>query len=154
MSAVFDLRDAVKNLLLGENLWSADEVIIKRRTDIWNDVATSIAASKSGQCIVVGLLSGGKSDKQRQGSRNLIMNVTMAISIVEVHNLADPQTLLDASDEDTRFEATLMRLHGSSLGRSAITYTLDFDTFAEQEDEQYLIRQATFKTELTLKPNT
>lgn len=153
MSAIFDLRNAAKTLLLVDDLWTADEIIIKRRTDIWNDVATSIECSKSGQCLVIGLFAGSASNKQRKGSSMLMMDVTLAFSLVERHQLADPNELTDGSDEDSRFEETLLRLQGSALGRNAtLAYSLEFDGFAEQEDEQYLIRQATYKTELILKP--
>ena len=153
MSGLYQLRKEIRTLLLQDGLWSNDEVIIKRRTNLWNTVATAIGASEAGQCIVVGVAKGSPHSTQRKGSKNLIMEVTIPITLVELPGV-DPEEYQapDGSDEDSRWEDTVMRLLGEPLGRSAETYELDFDGFEDLVDEEYVIRQTTFKTKLMLKP--
>lgn len=151
MSQLYDIRKAVKSLLLHDELWMPDEVIIKRRTNIWNDVAVATAASRAGQCLVVGVAKGTTSNKQNARSKRLLMNVTLPVTLIELPTVSDAEPVPGAlTDEDTRWEATVMRLLGSPLGRSAEHYELTFDSFEDVEDEEYVIRQTVFKTTLYL----
>ena len=152
MSALYSLRRSVRTLLLEGALWTADEVIIKRRTDIWNDVAVATAASKAGQCLVIGVAKGNPSSAQKRGSKLVIMDVTIPITMIELPTV-DPALPADgaATDEDSRWEAMVLRLQGDSLDRSALHYELEFDGFEDVVDEDYVIRQTTFKTRLILK---
>jgi hypothetical protein len=134
-------------------------VLIKRRTDLWNAVSVAVAASQSGQCIVVGVAKGSPDKSQRKGSKQLMMEVTIPLTLIElpsVHHEEEWRTVMDfgipTPDEDSRWEATLMRLLDSPLGRSAEHYGLEFDGFEEINDEEYVIRQTTFKTRLIIKP--
>lgn len=152
MSALYALRQSVRTLLLGGGLWTEDEILIKRRTDIWNDVAVACAASKAGQCLVVGVAKGTPSPAQKTGSKLVIMDVTIPITLVELPTVDPTLPASDAAtDEDSRWEAMVLRLHGDSLGRSALHYELEFDGFEDVTDEDYVIRQTTFKTRLILK---
>ena len=152
MSALYSLRRSVRTLLLEGALWTADEVIIKRRTDIWNDVAVACAASKAGQCLVIGVAKGVPSSAQKKGSKLVIMDVTIPITMIELPTV-DPTLPADnaTTDEDSRWEAMVLRLQGDSLDRSALHYELEFDGFEDVVDEDYVIRQTTFKTRLILK---
>ena len=152
MSVLYDLRKAVQTLLLQDGLWNAGEVIIKRRSNLWNRVATALATSESGQCLVVGVAKGSPSGVQRTRSQQLMMEVSIPVTLVELPNV-DPDEILnpDGSDEDTRWEQTVMRLLGDPLGRSAEHYEMTFDGFEDIADEEYVIRQTTFKTKLLLK---
>ena len=152
MSALYSLRRSVRSLLLEGDLWTADEVIIKRRTDIWNDVAVACAASRAGQCLVIGVAKGTPLNSQQAGSRMLRMEVVIPITMIELPTV-DPTLPADdaLTDEDSRWEAMVLRLQGDSLDRSALHYELDFDGFEDVVDEDYVIRQTTFKTRLILK---
>ena len=153
MSKLYDIREAVKSLLLQGGLWEADEVLIKRRTAIWNDVAVAVGASKHGQCLVVGVAKGTPFGQQNARSKRLLMNITLPVTLVELPTVSDEEPSDYAtSDEDTRWEETVMRLLGDPLGRSAEHYELVFDGFEDVEDEEYVIRQTTFKTTLLLTP--
>lgn len=155
MSKLYALRKAVKELLLQDGLWGEDEVIIKRRTRIWNDVSVACQASEHGQCLVVGVAKGVPNGKQNPRSKRLLMDITIPITIIELPNVSDEEPSdCAATDEDTRWEDTVMRLLGDPLGRSADHYELTFDSFEdiEDEEEEYVIRQTVFKTKLLLTP--
>ena len=147
MSTLYQLRSAIRDLLLEGGLWQADEVLIKRRSDLWNNVAVATGNSEFGQCIVVGVAKGTPARNQSARSQQLLMEITIPITLIELPNV-DPD---ENSAEDDRWEATVMRLMGSPLGRSETHYELAFDGFEEVSDEQYVIRQTTFKTNALLK---
>lgn len=153
MSALYQIRTEIKTLLMADGLWADGEVIIKRRSELWNTVATAVAASEAGQCIVVGVAKGTPDRSQRVGSRQLLMEISVPITLIESANLSPDDTESpDGTDEDTRWEGTVMRLLGSPLGRSAEHYEMSFDGFEDIADDEYVIRQTTFKTKLLLKP--
>lgn len=148
MSGLHSMRAAIRDLLLEGALWADGEILIKRRADIWNDIAVAAAASEAGQCLVIGIAKGVPDKNQREGSAQLLMQVTIPVVMIELPR-TDPE---EDTTEDERWEATVMRLLGSPLGRNALTYTLDFESFDEIADEAYVIRQTIFKTKLLLKP--
>ncbi|MDP3851964.1 MAG: hypothetical protein Q8Q59_15790 [Luteolibacter sp.] len=139
MSALYQLRKEVKALLLQGGLWNDEEVIIKRRGDLWNNVAVATAASAAGQCLVVGIAKGSPSGKQNPQSKQLLMEVTIPVTLMELPTV-DPDEPADdaATDEDSRWEETVMRLLGDPLGRSEVHYELLFDGFEEVQDDQYV----------------
>jgi hypothetical protein len=143
MTTLLDLRKAIKTLLTSGGLWTAEEVIITRRTKIWNTVATAISASKNGQCLVIGTAKG---DPQRNNERSkiAIMDLTIVVTIIETAR-PDPEDEEDAEDE--RWQQTVALLQGDTLGRSEDhDNTLRFDGFDEVPSETYAIRQTLFKT--------
>lgn len=151
MSQLYDIRKAVKSLLLQDGLWGKDEVLIKRRTQIWNDVSVACQASEHGQCLVVGVAKGTTSNKQNARSKRLLMDIIIPITLIELPTVSDEEPSDYATtDEDTRWEETVMRLLGDPLGRSAEHYELTFDGFEDVDDDEYVIRQTTFKTTLYL----
>lgn len=151
MSKLYDIRKAVKSLLLQDGLWDEDEVLIKRRTQIWNDISVACQASKHGQCLVVGVAKGTPSNKQNARSKRLLMDIIIPVTLIELPTVSDEEPSdYAATDEDTRWEETVMRLLGDPLGRSAEHYELTFDGFEDVDDDDYVIRQTTFKTALYL----
>lgn len=151
MSKLYDIRREIKSVLISSGLWTADEILIKRRTDIWNDVSVATQASKHGQCLVIGVAKGSSVGSQRPGSKMLRMEVTIPITLVELPTVDPAQPLTGEPDEDDRWEATALLLQGEPLGRSALHYELDFDGFEDVEDDDYVIRQTTFKTRLLVR---
>ena len=147
-SKLYDLRNAARTLLLQDGLWEEGEVLIKRRSKIWNDIAVATETSKTGQCVVIGVASGKPAKGTKDGSSQLYLELTIPFTLFETPNMDDG----DSPDEDLQWEETVLRLQGSALGRSALHYSLDFESFEEVEDEQYVVRQTIFKTNFTLKP--
>jgi hypothetical protein len=152
MSKLYDLRRRIRTALVAGGDWTADEILIKRRTDIWNDIAVATEASKHGQCLVIGVAKGAKSGADRPGTKKVRMEVTIPITLVELPNTDPEQPDTGEPDEDDRWEAMCLLLQGESLERSALHYELDFDSFEDVEDESYVIRQTVFKTRLILQP--
>lgn len=151
MSGLYSLRNQIRNLLLEGGLWKKDEVIIKRRTKIWNDVATAIAAEGSSeQCLVIGTAKGVASAGQRDRGMILKTTVSIAVTMIELPRVDDSED----PDEDTRWELTVARLLGSPLGRSEANFQLIFDSFEDIEDNEYIIRQTVFKTDLIIRKPT
>jgi hypothetical protein len=151
VSRLYSLRREIRDVLLGGG-WATDEVLIKRRTNIWNDIAVATGASKHGQCLVIGVAKGTKFGPARPGTRQIVMEVTVPITLIELPTVDPEQPETGDADEDDRWEAMCLLLQGESLGRSALHYELDFDGFEDVEDDEYVIRQTTFKTRLILKP--
>ena len=147
MSGLYSLRDQIRQLLLQDGLWQDDEVLIKRRTDIWNAISVAAEASAAGQCVVVGVAKGVPQKSQTKQSKRILMEVTIPITLIELPRV-DPEV---DPEEDVRWEATLLRLQGQSLGRADTIYYLTFDGFEEVSDNAYVIRQTTFKTDLLLQ---
>ena len=147
MSGLYSLRDEIRQLLLRDGLWAGGEVLIKRRTDIWNDVAVAAAASAAGQCVVVGTAKGTPQKSQSKESKRILMEVTIPVTLIELPRTGPEED----PTEDQRWEATVLRLQGSPLGRPDMIYNLLFDGFEEVEDKEYVIRQTTFKTDLLLQ---
>lgn len=149
MSRLYSLRRQIRDVLLADG-WEANEVIIRRRTDIWNDIAVATGASKHGQCLVIGVAKGTKLGPDRPGTRKIVMEITVPVTLIELPTVDPAQPEDGDADEDDRWEAMCLLLQGESLGRSALHYELDFDGFEDVEDDEYVIRQTTFKTRLIL----
>jgi hypothetical protein len=143
MTTLLDLRKEIKARLTAGGLWTADEVIVQRRTRIWNSVATAIAASKSGQCLVIGTAKGDPL-RNNDGSKVAMMDLTVVVTIIEKPR-TDPDE--EGEAEDVRWQQTVALLQGDTLGRSENhDNALRFDGFDEVESESYAIRQTLFKT--------
>ena len=148
MSGLYTLRSQIRDLLLQDGLWNKDEVIIKRRTDVWNTVATAMAVEgASGQCLVIGTAKGVAAAGQRDRGMILKTTVSIAVTMIELPRVDDAED----PEEDTRWELTVARLLGSSLGRSVANFQLVFDGFEDVEDKEYVIRQTIFKTDLIIR---
>jgi hypothetical protein len=152
MSKLYSLRRQIREVLTGSGDWTEGEVLIKRRTDIWNDIAVATGASKHGQCLVIGVAKGRNTARDRGNSKRVHMEVTVPITLVELPTVSPDQPESGEADEDDRWEAMCLLLQGEALGRSALHYELEFDGFEDVEDESYVIRQTVFKTRLLLKP--
>ena len=148
MSGLADLRARVKTALVDSGLWTADEVVIRRRTKIWNDIAIAIEASKNGRCIVVGTAKGDPDTKRQPHSKIIATTITVPVSIIELPE-ADPD--VDDEPEDELWEKTVLLLQGNTLGGPKFD-DFAFDGFDEVEAPQYLIRQTLFKTRIVLRP--
>jgi hypothetical protein len=153
MSNLYKIRRDIRDLLVEESLWESDEILIKRRSNIWNDVAVACGASARGQCLVVGVAKGRRiGTSGRRGAKTIRLEVTIPITLLELPDVESTQPEEGEPDEDDRWEETVMRLDGDALGRSPLHFQLDLEDFEDVEDDEYVIRQTIFKTTLLLSP--
>jgi hypothetical protein len=148
VSGLLDLRTRVKAALVDSGLWTADEVIIRRRGNIWNDIAIAVESSKGGRCLVIGTAKGDPDPKRPPRSKIIATTVTVPVSIIELPE-ADPE--VDDEPEDELWEKTVILLQGNNLGGPQSDDFI-YDGFDEIEAPQYLIRQTLFKTRIVLRP--
>ena len=144
---MWNLRKAIQAVLVDSGLWTEEEILIRRRGNIWNDVATAIGASKHGSVVVIGVAEGKREGARPPQSTALPMGLTVPISLIE-----EPQPDPTEIPEDALFEEMLLVLEGSTLGRTERKADFAFEDFGEIDHPHYLIRQATFKTRLVLGP--
>lgn len=143
MTTLHDLRAAIRDVLVESGEWLADEVIVARRADIWNAVATAISASENGRCVVIDTPTGDP-DGNRQNSRIAAMEITIAVNIVE-RPATDPDE--DDGGSDARWQRMVAMLQGHTLGRSTDHDNgLRFAGFDPVPHPQHVIRQTIFKT--------
>lgn len=148
MSKLYDMREALADSIIAANIgWTADTVLIKRQTDLWNDVATAISASgSSGAVLHIGVAEG-----DAQGEDDLEMEVTVPLTILIL-----PQCAPDgATPEEDLWEALVKHVHDLRLGSLPHAYRFRFRSFSDVEIEAdggtgYLGRQTVFVRKLSL----
>jgi hypothetical protein len=146
MSKLYDMRQALADSIIAAGIgWTADTVLIKRQTDLWNDVATSIASSKSGAVLHIGVAEGDS-----QGADDLEMEVSVPLTI-----LCLPQCEEGATPEEDLWEAMVKHVHDLRLGTDHHAYRFKFKSFSDLEIEAdggtgYLGRQTIFTRRLSL----
>lgn len=95
MSRLYDLRRALADAIIAADIgWTADNVIIRRQADLWNDLATAIATSADGVALHIGIAEGAATPKHRRG-----LELTIPLTIVAL-----PQTDADARPEEDLWE--------------------------------------------------
>lgn len=79
MSRLLDLREALAASIIAAMpaYFNADNVIIKRQTDVWNDLATAIAGSKHGISLHIGVAEGAAIE-----DGGLEMELTIPLTLV------------------------------------------------------------------------
>ena len=147
MSKIYDKRQALAADIIAANIgWTADNIVYKRQTDLWNVVATAVAAQNStGSVLVIGAASGdaGEGDE-------LDMQCTMVLTILCLPQVAD-----DATPEEDLWEALVLHVHDLRLGNDHFTYRFKFKSWTDADVEAdggtaYLARQTTFDFKLSL----
>jgi hypothetical protein len=150
MSELYDVRRRMRDALVAAGLWAEDEILIRRRGNLWNDVAVAVGTSARRQCLVIGLAKARRRSGGTSGRRQMLaLDVTIPVTLIELPFLDEPEADVP-EDEDSRWEATLLALQGEKLGRQMIHHRLEMREFEEVEDEEYLMRQAIFEVLLTL----
>lgn len=146
MSQLYDMRVALASSIIQANIgWSDNEVIIKRQTDLWNDVASAMATSRNGAVIHIGVAEGVGTEDD-----GLEMAVTVPITI-----LCLPQVIQGATPEEDLWEALVKHVHDLRLGGAPFVYRFKFKGFSDLEIEAdggtgYLGRQTVFERKLSL----
>lgn len=145
MSQLYDLRTDLAAAIVAANLgWAADDIILKRQTDVWNDVATALATSRSATVLHLGIAEGAATEES-----GLEMELTLPVTIVCL-----PQLVEGATPEEDLWEALVQFIHDLRLG-DAYAYRFRFKSFSDSEisadgGTPYLARQTIFTRKLSL----
>jgi hypothetical protein len=146
MSKFFDLRDALAASIVAADIgWNADQIVIRRQTDLWNDVATAISASESGCVLHIGIAEGTATE---EGA--LEMDVSIPLTI-----LCLPQTIEGENPEEDLWESLVRHVHDLRLNQDHYSLRFIFKSFSDLEIEAdggtaYLGRQTVFSKRLSL----
>jgi hypothetical protein len=153
MSSIYDLRAAIRDALVAEGIWTAGEIILKRQTDIWNDIALAISSSKNRAALIIGVAEGvdGRADNQQSTRNHLLQELTIPITTI-----CEIQLTEGATPEEDLWERTTLFLSGwvppldYTRGRHS-DYRLRYQRFSddvEMGDGQasWLARQTIFQT--------
>jgi hypothetical protein len=146
MSQLYDIRAALAASIIQADIgWKESDIILKRQTDLWNDVATALAGSDTGAVLHIGVAEGDSTDDD-----GLEMNVTVPLTI-----LCPPQLNEGATPEEDLWEALVLHVHDLRLGNDHFAYRFRFKSFTDVEIEAdggtgYLGRQTVFQRKLSL----
>jgi hypothetical protein len=146
MSKLFDFRQELATMIAAADIgFTAANIIIKRQGDLYNDIATSIAASKDGVVLHIGIASGTSTEED-----SLEMDVVLPVTIIALPQLTD-----GARPEEELWEALVMLLHDYRFANKPFSYRLKFQSFEDLEigaddGTEYLGRRTDFKTHLSL----
>ena len=146
MSKLYDMRaDLAASIIAADIGWTADTIILKRQTDLWNDVATSICASAAGAVLHIGVAEGRSSEED-----GLELEITVPLTI-----LCLPQVEEGATPEEDLWEALVSHVHDLRLGTDHHAYRFRLKSFTDLEIEAdrgtgYLGRQTVFTRKLSI----
>lgn len=146
MSKLFESRQELATAIAAADIgFNADNIIIKRQGDLWNDIATSISASKDGVVLHIGTASGSSTEED-----GLEMDIILPITIIATTQLVD-----GARPEEELWEDLMTFLHDYRFANKPFAYRLKFQSFEDLEIEaddgtEYLGRRTNFKTHLSL----
>lgn len=146
MSKLYDFRQELATAIAAEDLgFTSDNIILKRQTDLWNDIATAINTSDNGVVLHIGVASGKSTEEN-----SLEMEVTVPITIIAL-----PELIEGATPEEDIWEALVTFLHDFRFTLSAYAYRLRFESFEDIEIDadggtQYLGRQTIFAKHLSI----
>ena len=144
---LYDIRAALAASIIAADIgWTADIIILKRQTDLWNDVATAIATSDNDAVLHIGVAEGAVTE-----DTGLEMDLTLSLTI-----LCRPQPAKGAIPEETLWESLVKHVHDLRLAATdSYAYRFRFKSFSDIEIESdhgtaYLGRQTVFVRRLSL----
>ncbi len=147
MSQLYDLRAALAASIITADIgFTADSIILKRQTDLWNDVATALAVNAAGVVLHIGIAEGAASEPD-----GLEMDLTLPLTI-----LCLPQVVEDATPEEDLWEALVRHVHDLRLSAAEpYAWRFRFKSFSDIEIQAdhgtgYLGRQTVFTKHLSL----
>lgn len=148
MSKGLDKRTALKTAIVAANIgWVADSIIVKRQTDLWNDISTAIACRKtSHRCALhIGAPEGKRADEDE-----LEIDLTMTLTIV-----ASPVIVKGETPEEDLWEDLVKFVDNLTLGtntpeRYRLRYQSHQDVDLDNDGISYLGRQTVFTMILSL----
>lgn len=147
MSKLYDMRaDLAAAIIAADIGFSADNIILKRQTDLWNDVATALATIDNGVVLHIGIAEGSSTEPD-----GLEMELTLPLTI-----LCLPQLAEDATPEEDIWQALVQSVHGLRLSpEDPYAWRFRFKSFSDLEIQAdagtgYLGRQTVFSKRLSL----
>jgi hypothetical protein len=146
MSKLYDIRQALADSIAEAGIVPADAIVIKRQTDLWNDVALAVNASQDSICLHIGIAAGDATEPDE-----LEMEVTVPLTLIVPPSIVD-----GATPEEDVWEALVKHVHDLRLNESDhYAYRFRFKSFADQTIEAddgtaYLGRQTVFAYKLSL----
>lgn len=146
MSKLYDIRaDLAASIIAADLGFSADNIIIKRQVDLWNDVATSIAASKDGIVLHIGVAEGSSLEDEE-----LEIEASIPLTILCLSQVDE-----DAKPEEDVWEALVRHVHDLRLNDDHWAQRFLFKSFSDIEIEAdggspYLGRQTVFTKRISL----
>jgi len=146
MSKLYDIRRDLAASIADAGIVPADAIVIKRQTDLWNDVALAVDAATDSICLVIGIATG-----EATGDADLEMEVTVPLTL-----LVPPALEEGAAPEEDVWEALVKHVHGLLLNPADhYNYRFRFKSWADADQEAndgtaYLGRQTVFAYKLSL----
>lgn len=147
MSKLYDLRQELADSIIAADIgFTDDNVILRRQTDVWNDLATAIAASRDGMALHIGVAEGQASEED-----GLEMELSLTLTIV-----CRFQTAADATPEEDVWEALVSHVHDLRLSPTdSYAERFRFRSFADVELDsdrgpEWLGRQTVFAKKLSI----
>jgi len=144
---LYDMRDALGDSIVAAAIgWTADTIVIKRQTDLWNDVATAIQCSANGAVLHIGVAEGTVTE-----DTGLEMDITLTLTI-----MCFPQVADSAIPEETLWESLVKHVHDLRLfSTDSYAYRFRFKSFTDveitlEDGPRYLGRQSVFTRRLSL----
>lgn len=141
MSKLFDMRRALADAIIAADIgWTEDGIILKRQTDLWNDVASAMATAENDAVLHIGIAEG--SAKEGYG---LLLDLTVPLTII-----CAPVTQEGAVPEEDLWEALVKFVHGLKLqADDHCMHAFTLKSFSDSDLEadggtRYLARQTIF----------
>ncbi len=142
MSQLYDLRAALAAAIVTADIgWTADTILLKRQTDLGNDIATALSTAAHGAVLHIGIAEGSATAKHRLG-----VELTLPLTIVCL-----PQVEEGATPEEDLWEALVRFVSGLILPGDAHCYSeFRFKSFSDADltldgGTAYLARQTVFE---------
>lgn len=145
MSKLLDSRVALAQSIIGSDIgWTEDTVLVRRQTDLFNDIVTALQTAKHGAILHIGTASAQSTDDD-----SLEMEVTIPLTIV-----CFPQVVEGATPEEDLWEDLVRHVSDLRLGNEHSLYRLKFRRFDDIDividGVSYLGRQTIFAKQLSL----
>jgi hypothetical protein len=141
MSVLYDMRRALADAIIAANIgWTDDTVLIKRQTDLWNDVATAMSSAENGAVLHIGVAEG-----ESQEGDDLVLNLTVPLTI-----LIAPVAAEGGKPEEDLWEDLLAFVNKRKIPATDHTFwEFTFKSFSDgdleaDEGTRYLARQSIF----------
>jgi len=141
-------RQALKDAIVAANIgWIADSIVVKRQTDLWNDISTAMACRKSSHRCALHI---GAPEGKRIDEDELEMELTMTLTIV-----ASPTAAPGETPEEDLWENLVKFVDNLTLGtntpeRYRLRYQSHQDVDLDNDGISYLGRQTVFTMILSL----
>jgi len=143
------MRRGLADAIIAANIgWTDDTVLVKRQTDLWNDVATAISSADNGAVLHIGVAAG-----ESQEGDDLVLDLTIPITI-----LIAPVAAEGVKPEEDLWEDLVSFVNKRRLPSTDHTFwEFIFKSFSDgdlitDEGILYLARQTIFTKKIYIPP--